>query len=98
MSSFRRPVLVLKLARTIPGLINQANHILASVSAPENAQYFANVHPPVAMLAANVALLIEAQTAARGRAMGAASARDVAATKVKDNLRELGGSVQAIAN
>ena len=95
-----QPQVARNLDKTVPGLIAQANSIVAAVGSAENAIYF-TTPPPTPLLStisANVALLVAAHSNALNGGKGMVAARDIAERTVRNNMGDLGGYVQSVAN
>ncbi len=85
----------LKLSKSAPALIKQAEVMIAAVT---NNPHFPSPRPPLATLNADVTAADSSETAAKGRAPGAATVRnDKCATLVVD-LQQLRGYVQEVAD
>jgi hypothetical protein len=93
--SMHRTLAVLKLPKTVPALLGVTRVILASM---EGNPRFPAPTPPLAMVAAALAELDEAQIATLQRTHGTTATRDEKREALLVRLRELCGYVQRIAD
>ena len=89
-----------KLEPTVPGLIEQANAVVAAVGNPENAAWFGNPapDPSLATVSGAVENLVTTQSAAVNRGKGTVKARNLAWRALRNHLIDLAAWVQLIAN
>jgi hypothetical protein len=90
-----RPVASLSLPTKVPVLITYAQAILKALTGNSS---LANIIPTVAVLAAAIADLVQAQTATLARTKGAATTRNEKKSALVALLRQLRGNVQAAAD
>jgi hypothetical protein len=89
-----RSIVVLKLSPKVKTVITFAQSV---ASAMTNNPSFPNPTPPLATFQADIAALVQAETAALGRAKGAVETRDDKLAVVKSDLEKLRTYVQGVA-
>src|ERR1035438_2178174 len=90
-----RPVCTYKVEKKIGNFITQSNAIVLEMGA---SSYFALPPIPFATVTINIGLLQTAETLAKTKAAGAASARDIKYEVVLTNMRRYQNFVQQLAD